>query len=115
MDKGAEVVASCTVTARVEGPARNALCVQSGYPNRSFSGFAPYDPETDFPVYSPTVAGITDQPLNPRRIRLTRPLSINGVEGTCRSISRASAWILSPTLARHDRAVSTECSMRCPG
>jgi hypothetical protein len=58
---------------RVEAKAHDVLFSQAGRPERNFSGFTPYDPETDFEVRSPTVHGAANQPLNPRRIRLTRP------------------------------------------
>jgi hypothetical protein len=58
---------------RVETMAHDVLFSQAGPPERNFSGFAPYDPETDFEMRSPANPERLSQPLKPRRIRLPRP------------------------------------------
>jgi hypothetical protein len=59
--------------AGVERLAHDVLFYTPAPDAHSFSGFAPYDPETDFEVRSPSVPGKELQPPKPRRIRVTRP------------------------------------------
>ena len=59
--------------ARVERMAHDVLFDTSARDAHNFSGFVPYDPETDFEVRSPSMPGKALQPPKPRRIGVMRP------------------------------------------